>query len=226
MLELQRFRAAVRTWVAGGAEAPAAAEVARDLVPRVATVVLVEGVSDQSAVEALAETRGRDLAAEGVCVVPMGGAMGVARYLRALGPRGLAVEVRGLYDEAEEAFFRRGLEQAGFGDDLTRPVMESLGFYVCVADLEDELIRALGPDGVERVLAAEKDLDKFRLFQNQPAQRGRPVDRQLRRFMGTTSGRKAHYGRALVLALDPAGVPHPLDALLPPSCHAVPLADV
>ncbi|GAA1260489.1 hypothetical protein GCM10009677_09740 [Sphaerisporangium rubeum] len=219
MVELERFRVAVRTWVAAGVEAPAAAEVARELVARVATVVLVEGVSDRSAVEALAEMRGRDLGDEGVCVVPMGGAMGVARYLRVLGPQGLGARVRGLYDEAEEGFFRRGLEQAGFGAGLSRSAMESLGFFVCVADLEDELIRALGPEGVERVLAAERDLDKFRLFQNQPAQRGRPVERQLRRFMGTTSGRKAHYGRALVLALDPAGVPHPLDGLLPsPRC--------
>ncbi|MEO3807508.1 TOPRIM nucleotidyl transferase/hydrolase domain-containing protein [Sphaerisporangium sp. B11E5] len=215
MRELERFRDAVRGWVAGGVDAPAAAEVARELTgDGLAAVVLVEGVSDQSAVEALAARRGRDLPGEGVCVLPMGGAMGVARYLRILGVQGLDVSVRGLCDEAEEPYFRRGLEQAGFGAGLGRAAMEALGFHVCVADLEDELIRALGPAGVERVLAAEKDLDKFRLFQNQPAQRGRPVERQLHRFMGTTSGRKAQYARALVLALDAARVPRPLDNLL------------
>ncbi|MDH2429373.1 TOPRIM nucleotidyl transferase/hydrolase domain-containing protein [Sphaerisporangium sp. TRM90804] len=217
MRELERFRAAIRTWAGGGAGAPAAAAEARGLArDGLGTVVLVEGVSDQSAVEALAVRRDRDLAGEGVCVVPMDGAMGVGRYLRILGRPELAVSVRGLCDEAEEAYFRRGLKQAGLGagTTLTRDAMESLGFYVCVADLEDELIRALDIAGVERVLAAEGDLAKFRLFQNQPAQRGRAVERQLRRFMGTTSGRKAQYARALVLAVDANRVPRPLDHLL------------
>ncbi|WKU06104.1 TOPRIM nucleotidyl transferase/hydrolase domain-containing protein [Micromonospora sp. HUAS LYJ1] len=39
------------------------------------TVVLVEGVSDRGAVEALAVRRGRDLPGEGVRVLPIGGAM-------------------------------------------------------------------------------------------------------------------------------------------------------
>lgn len=216
MRESERFRAAVRSWAAGGADAAAAAAAARELADDgLAAVVLVEGVSDQSAVEAVAALRNRDLASEGVCVVPIGGAMGVARFLRLFGMRGLAVSVRGLCDEAEEGYFRRGLEQAGFGPGLNRLAMESLGFYVCVSDLEDELIRALDAVGVERVLTAEEDLDRFRVFQNQPAQRGRAVERQLRRFMGTTSGRKARYARKLVLALDPDRVPRPLDHVLP-----------
>jgi hypothetical protein len=195
--DLERFRAAVGAWAAGGADAPAAAAVARELAGGgLGTVVLVEGISDQSAVEALAARRNRDLAVEGVCVVPIGGAMGVGRFLRLFGAQGLAVNMRGLCDEAEEGYFRRGLEQVGLGTRLTRSAMESLGFYVCVCDLEDELIRALGAAGVERVLAAEKDLGRFRVFQNQPAQRGRAVERQLRRFMGTTSRRKARYARA------------------------------
>lgn len=215
MREPERFRAAVRSWAAGGTDAAAAAALARELADDgLATVVLVEGVSDQSAVEALAALRNRDLASEGVCVVPIGGAMGVGRFLRLFGARGLAVNVRGLCDEAEEGYFRRGLEQAGFGPGLNHSAMESLGFYVCVSDLEDELIRALDVVGVERVLTAEEDLARFRVFQNQPAQRGRAVERQLRRFMGTTSGRKARYARKLVLALDPDRVPRPLDHLL------------
>ena len=44
------------------------------------TVVLVEGESDQRAVEALAERRGRDLAAEGVSVVPIGGSKNFGRF--------------------------------------------------------------------------------------------------------------------------------------------------
>ncbi|MFI6761732.1 TOPRIM nucleotidyl transferase/hydrolase domain-containing protein [Micromonospora sp. NPDC050417] len=215
MREPDRFRAAVDTWAAGGTGAAAAATVARELATDgLATVVLVEGVSDQSAVEALAARHDRDLAGEGVCVLPLGGAMSVGRFLRIFGASGLATNVRGLCDEAEEGYFRRGLEQAGLGTGLTRSTMEALGFYVCVADLEDELIRALGTSGVEHVLAAEQDLARFRVFQNQPAQRGRAVERQLRRFMGTTSGRKARYARALVRALDLDRVPRPLDRLL------------
>jgi hypothetical protein len=213
--EVERFRAAVGVWAAGGADAPAAAVVARELAADgLRAVVLVEGVSDRSAVEALADRRGRDLAAEGLCVLPMGGAMGVGRFLRLFGGQGLAVDVRGLCDEAEEKYFRRGLEQAGLGAGLSRSAMESLGFYVCVADLEDELIRALGVAGVEQVFAVERDLARFRVFQNQPAQRGRAVERQLHRFLGTIGGRKARYARALVAAVDASRIPRPLDHLL------------
>jgi hypothetical protein len=209
-----RFRRAVQVWAAGGPGAATAADAARESAADLRTVVLVEGVSDQRAVEALAERRHRDLVDEGVCVVPLGGAMSVGRYLRLFGPQGLAVRVRGLCDEAEEGFFRRGLEQAGLGVDLDRPALEALGFGVCVADLEDELIRALGGDGVQRVIAQQRDLARFRVFQNQPAQRGRSIERQLRRFLGTTSGRKARYAEALVWALDPDVVPRPLDRVL------------
>ncbi|MFG1868351.1 TOPRIM nucleotidyl transferase/hydrolase domain-containing protein [Micromonospora arborensis] len=211
MREPDRFRAAVHLWAAGDADAAA---VARELAGGLSTVVLVEGFSDQCAVETLAERRERDLAGEGVCVLPIGGAMSVGRYLRLFGAQGLALTVRGLCDEAEEGFFRRGLEQAGFGTGLSRSAMEALGFHVCVTDLEDELIRALGSAGVERVIDAERDLARFRVFQNQPAQRGRTIERQLRRFMGTMSGRKARYARALVRALDPGAIPRPLDRLL------------
>ncbi|WP_405426021.1 TOPRIM nucleotidyl transferase/hydrolase domain-containing protein [Micromonospora sp. NBC_00617] len=214
MPEPDRFRAAVRVWAAGGPDAATAADAARESAAGLRTVVLVEGVSDQRAVEALAERRHRDLATEGVCVVPLGGAMSVGRYLRLFGAQGLAVTVRGLCDEAEEGFFRRGLEQVGLGAGLTRSAMEVLGFEVCVTDLEDELIRALGSDGVERVIAEQGDLARLRVFQNQPAQRGRSVERQLRRFLGTMSGRKARYAGALVRALDPGAVPRPLDRLL------------
>src|SRR5437870_8198789 len=111
-------------------------------------VVLVEGISDKVALETLAARHSRDLEAEGVSIVPIGGAQAIGRFLARFGPRGLGVTVAGLCDVGEESDFRRALEQAGLGTDLTRAEMESLGFYVCVADLEDELIRALGSDSV------------------------------------------------------------------------------
>ena len=177
-------------------------------------VVLVEGVSDQRALEALAERRGRNLDAERISVVSMGGAQAIGSFLDTFGPRGLDVKLAGLCDVAEEGHFRRGLERAGLGSNLMRGDMERLGFYVCVADLEDELIRSLGAGAVERIIDAQGELGPFRTFQKQPAWRGRTDQQQLRRFMGTHSGRKFQYAPLLVDALDLTRVPRPLDRLL------------
>ena len=74
--EMGSFRTAVAGWAAGGP-----GEAARELAGRlgVRTAVLLEGLSDLAAVEALAAARGRDLAAEGVCALAMGGAMNAGR---------------------------------------------------------------------------------------------------------------------------------------------------
>ena len=178
------------------------------------SVVLVEGVSDQAAVEALAARVGRDLDAERIGVVPIGGAQAIGRFVERYGPRGLDVRLAGLCDAAEERDFQRALERAGLGERLTRGDMEELGFYVCDADLEDELIRALGVPAVEAVLAANGDLNPFRTFQKQPAWRGRPAERQLRRFMGSADKRKIRYARLLVEALPLERVPRPLMQVL------------
>src|SRR5215213_3028336 len=106
-------------------------------------VVLVEGISDRVAIEALAARRGRVLAAEGIAVVAIGGAQAIGRFLDRFGPRGLDVRLAGLCDAGEEREFRRALERAGLGADLTRSATERLGFFVCDPDLEGELIRAL-----------------------------------------------------------------------------------
>jgi hypothetical protein len=177
-------------------------------------VVLVEGRSDRCALESLAARHGRSLTAEGVAVVPMGGAMNIRRFLDRFGPAGLGVPVFGLCDAAEEGWFRRGLERAGLGAGLTRAGMEARGFYTCVTDLEDELIRALGVATVEQVIEADGELSSFRRLQKQPAQRGRSTEQQLHRFLGTRSGRKSHYAARLVDALDLTRVPRPLDRLL------------
>jgi predicted ATP-dependent endonuclease of OLD family len=173
-------------------------------------VVVVEGISDQVAVETLARRRGRDLAREGVSVLPMGGAHAIGRFLSDFAD----LAVAGLYDAGEEEDFRRALEDAGFGCNLTRADMEELGFYVCVKDLEDELIRALGAETVEQILEAEGDIHRFRTLQKQPSWRGRPSEQQLRRFMGSGGSRKIRYAQVLVQALDLADVPRPLDAVL------------
>jgi len=177
-------------------------------------VVLVEGMSDQFALEALAARRGRRLEADGISIVPMGGATNIGRYLELFGPRGLGVRLAGLCDAGEEGHFQRSLERAGFGSNLSRVDMEALGFYVCVTDLEDELIRSLGAAAMEQIIETAGELASFRILQRQPAQRGRPIEDQLRRFLGTRAGRKRHYARLLVDALDLTRVPRPLDRVL------------
>jgi hypothetical protein len=177
-------------------------------------VLLVEGISDQRALEALAARRGRNLGAEGVSVVAIGGAQAIGRFLDRYGPRGIDIRVAGLCDVGEEHDFRRGLERGGFGSNLTRAEMESRGFYVCVEDLEDELIRALGVETVEQIADAEGDLRSFRTLQKQAAWQGRPMQEQLRRWLGSGGSRKIRYARLLVDALDLDRVPRPLERVL------------
>ncbi|MEU2392827.1 TOPRIM nucleotidyl transferase/hydrolase domain-containing protein [Streptomyces sp. NPDC007369] len=201
MTDMTSFREAATAWAAGGTGDRPAGLAAR---LGVRTVVLLEGLSDAAAVGALAARRGRDLAAEGVCVLPMGGAMSVGRFAGLLGPAGLGLRLTGLCDERESGFYARGWERAGAPPE---------GFFVCAADLEDELIRALGTARVEELVRAEGDLRALQTFRRQPAQQGRPPEQQLRRFLGTKKGRKISYGRALVEALPLDRVPAPLDGL-------------
>jgi hypothetical protein len=176
-------------------------------------VILVEGISDKAAVETLAERRGRDLAAEGVAVVPIGGAQAIGRAIELYGPSGLGVVLAGVCDAGEEREYRRGLERAGLVA-RDRAEMEALGFYVCDRDLEEELIRAVGTDAVQRVAEAQGDIGAFRTLQKQPEWRGRPLEEQLRRWMGSGGRRKIRYARLLVDALDLSGVPRPLEGVL------------
>lgn len=162
-------------------------------------VVLVEGISDRYAVEAAAAKSGRDFERDGVAVIDMGGATNLGRHLAAF--RASGVRVAGLCDLGEADFFRRALERAG---------MTSEGFFVCERDLEDELIRALGAGGVEAVIEREGELASLRRLQRMPFHRDRRVEDQLRRFLGSRSGRKHHYAPLFVDALDAADLPRPL----------------
>jgi hypothetical protein len=156
--------------------------------------VLVEGVTDRIALEAVSAKLGRDLAAEGIEIVPIGGAQAIRRAAAQYdGER-----VVGLCDLNEERWFRRVLGDATF---------------VCVRDLEDELIRALGPDRVQEVVGVQGELETFRSFQNQVFWRGRPVGEQLRRWL-QNGGRQHRYPPLLVKAMEPAEVPRPLAAVL------------
>jgi hypothetical protein len=164
-------------------------------------VVLVEGTSDRGALEALARRRGRDLEAEGIEIVPTGGYGNLPRMLEQHRDARLA----GLYDAGEERYVLRAL---GLRD---REELERAGFYACTRDLEDELTRAVGPEGMERVLAAQNELRAFRTYQKQPAHRSEPLDEQLYGFMWN---RKQRYAVLLVEALDLERIPRPLDRVL------------
>ncbi|HEU5353612.1 MAG TPA: ATP-dependent endonuclease [Actinocrinis sp.] len=177
-------------------------------------VVLVEGHSDRVALEVLARRRGRDLDGEGIHILAMGGATNVGHHLDRYGPRGLGVRVAGLYDSAEERFFAQGLARAGLGANLSRAELQARGFFVCVADLEDELIRAIGAEQVEQLVEAEGEIASFRRLQRQPALRERTLHDQLRRLMSGRSGGKLRYAGVMARAVDLNRVPWPLDAVL------------
>jgi hypothetical protein len=156
------------------------------------SVVLVEGVTDRIALEAVAQRLGMDL--RGIEIVPIGGAQAICRA----SAQYEGEQVAGLCDVGEERWFRRVLADAT---------------YVCVKDLEDELIRALGADRVEDVIAARGELDTFRNFQNQLFWRGQPLELQLRRWL-QNGGRQHRYPPHLVEAMEPHEIPRPLADVL------------
>jgi predicted ATP-dependent endonuclease of OLD family len=157
------------------------------------TVVFVEGASDRAALLKLAQRRGRDLAAEGVDIVAIGGAHALPRFLASLDGR--EVRLAGLCDLGEASEFTRALDRV----------------YVCDTDLEDEFIRSLGTAKIEQIIEEQGELHSFRTLQKQPFQRTRTIEQQLRVFLGN---RKIRYAPLLVDALDLAKVPRPLDELL------------
>ena len=207
-------KAVLSGYVSGPAAATEATSRAMGKVDAARAVVLVEGISDQIALETLALRRGRDLDAEGVAILPIGGVHAITRYLARFGPNGADVRLAGLCDAGDEDIFQRGLAEARFGRPKTRADMERLGFYVCVQDLEDELIRAVGVARVEALFESQGDLGPFRTLQMQPGWRGRDVEAQLRRFLGSGARRKLRYARLLVGSMDLDRAPRPLDAVL------------
>jgi hypothetical protein len=177
-------------------------------------VVLVEGNSDRVALHAVARRTGRNLVDDGVEVVAMGGITNTRACASRYGPHGLGLPLAGLYDVADEAKLRRGLVAAGVSTHLEPADLPGLGFYKCSADLEDELIRALGVEGVEEVIEAAGEGRSLRLLAGMPVQRTWTREAVLRRFLGSRSGRKSRYAALFVEALEPDQMPEPLTAVL------------
>jgi hypothetical protein len=150
-------------------------------------VIAVEGASDKVVLESISRRLGRDLATEGVTIEAIGGAHAIRRFVAELGSD---VAVRGLCDQKEQHLFRRVLNDV----------------YVCLPDLEGELIRALG---VERMLEII-DRNSFATMRREPAQRDRPIELQLHRWLRSSSSRYHRYLPVLADALDLDRVPAPL----------------
>lgn len=180
--------------------------------------VLVEGRSDAAVVRRLALAWGVD---QGLDVIDMGGVTNVRRWLAILRREAPQRSILGLCDAAERHIVLAALggplhHHTGLAaEPATDPErLASHGFFVCDADLEDELIRAVGAEGVERALADLGDLQRFRRFQRQPSWRDRPLQDQLHRFAGSGSGRKLALADHLAAGLRADAVPVPLDRLM------------
>jgi hypothetical protein len=167
--------------------------------PDPVAVVLVEGVSDQIAVEVSATRRGLDLQRSHVAVVPMGGAGGLRRALaESVSPTARVVT---LCDAGERALVERDIAASG----------RRVSLFVCDPDLEAELIRAIGVERAVDVLDEHGDGRAFATLQKQPGWRGGPVESQLHRFIGAGARRKARYARLLTeVAADVGRTPRAL----------------
>jgi hypothetical protein len=175
----------------------------------VRTLVLIEGDSDAGAVRALAGLLGCDLDLHRIQIRSADGVTNFSKLLVQFVHAHPGAAFCGMYDVAEEWHVRRALARAAIPVAADES-LESFGFFACVADLEDELIRALGAEAVEQVLETQGELMSFRRFQAMPQQRGKPVQQQLRRFLGTRATRKIRCAQRLVEALGLARLPRPL----------------
>ena len=175
--------------------------------------MLLEGASDVAALQAASERASLGLGDAGVRLIDMGGATNVRRHLVDAARAPTKPRVLGMCDIKEGSFFVRALRELDCDvssvDELPR-----WGFQLCDRDLEDELLRALGSDGVRQVFDGLGLSGRFATFTRQPAWAARDFHEQARRFAGVASGRKEVMAAALAAALDPEALPSPLRQLL------------
>ncbi|USQ80801.1 hypothetical protein NF556_03845 [Ornithinimicrobium faecis] len=178
-----------------------------------ATLVLLEGPSDVAAVTTLLaaqEGAGERSAYE---LVDLGGVTNVGAHLRRAAHADPSPRVVGLCDAGEARVVLRALQRVGRAIAAPQELSEE-AFFVCDRDLEDELIRALGPQRCLEVLEEQRLSGRFAAFSRQPAWAGRPLTARLHRFCGVASGRKILLAGAMAAALTPDQVPPPLAGLL------------
>lgn len=113
--------------------------------------ILVEGVSDEALVRAVARLKAVDLDREGISVVALGSANNFPNALKLFGPSGFDLPLAALVDEKEAHLPADALE-VGI-DDLA-----AHGVFVARPDLEAEYCNALGAD---RLLDALTESELF-----------------------------------------------------------------
>lgn len=178
-----------------------------------ATLVLLEGPSDVAAVTTLLAAQDGAGEPSAYELVDLGGVTNVGAHLQRAAQADPPPRVVGLCDVGEARVVLRALQRVG--RTLTGP--EELGeeqFFVCDRDLEDELIRALGPGRCLEVLQEQGLAGRFAAFSRQQAWAGRPLTARLHRFCGIASGRKILLAGAMAAALTPDQVPAPLAGVL------------
>ena len=189
-------------------------DVAMERDGRLRAVILVEGMSDRHALEVLAARHGRRLDEEGIAIVSTGGATNIARFLARFGPRGLDVRSRVCV-----TWPRRATSGAVSSGTVSVPTCRCRTW------------RRWGSTGASTIWRTSRSARTVqhpcstssrptassrrsaRCSTNRP-QRERSTEEQLRRFMGTRSGRKSRYARLLVETLDLDRIPRPLDRAL------------
>ena len=175
--------------------------------------VLLEGASDVAAVRVVAERSGIGLADQGVHLVDMRGATNIRRHLVAAAEATHRPRVLGMCDAPEAPFFVRALRRVGCAVE-NADELPWWGFQVCDRDLEDELMRDLGEQGIRDVLASLGLTQRFGMLTQQPAWVSGSFHEQVHRFAGAASGRKELMAAAMAEALDLDALPKPLAGLL------------
>lgn len=203
------------SYVSGPAAATEPRRLALEQIADARRIVLVEGVTDQIVVEAMAARRGVDLRACGAVVAPMGGAHAIDTFLAAIAARDHPPErVGGLCDEREAIVFARALARSGGHVDGAVGGLAELGYFVCVPDLEAELVRAVGLPTVERLIGEQDEERAWRRLRGQAAWVGRRRHEQVHRFLRAKAGRMHRYAPLLVAELEPGREPAPLAGVL------------
>ncbi len=157
--------------------------------------MLVEGESDRRALEVLARRLDvrlpRPIVLHGITNLR-------AELARGTGPYAV------LHDHREAPWVDRVVRASG----------RAVATYVCDADLEDELIRAVGVPGVLAEVDARHERTAYERMAQQVAQRDRTDHERLHRWLGARSGHKLTYAGLLAEAVDLDAAPAPLVGLL------------
>lgn len=149
-------------------------------------VILVEGEGDRLALSHLAGLLGRDLDAEGISLIAMGGKTLFRHFLKLLGPRGLGIRLAAMCDADAEAKWAAALRAEGVVTATSRHDLEAAGVFVCDPDLEAEFVTLLGEATVEALITSLGDEDAFAQFSDHPKRADAPKAELLRKFVHKT----------------------------------------